>query len=56
MLKETALLTRPPNADDSSDAADIPRDVDKNFMSQETPLLLLLLCKNILVYHILLLT
>lgn len=37
MLKDTVLLTRPSNVDDSSDATNIPRDVDKNFMSHETP-------------------
>lgn len=35
MLKDTVLLTRPPKVDDSSDANDIPRNVDKNFISQE---------------------
>lgn len=35
MLKDTILLTRFPKMNDSSDASEIPRDVNKNFISQE---------------------
>lgn len=33
MLKDTILLTRLPKVNDSSDANEIPRDVDKNFIN-----------------------